>query len=88
MPQKRCRILFVTSFDVRLIDSVKTDGSMLRLLKDFLLRYEDLCDLFLFTGDTSKFDLAPAIETRSVGLVREIWSLALFICRLKHIQNR
>jgi len=62
MPQERCRILFVTSFDVRLIDSVKTDGSMIRLLKDFLLRYEDLCDLFLFTGDTSQFDLAPAIK--------------------------
>ena len=62
MPQERCRILFVTSFDVRLIDSVKTDGSTIRLLKDFLLRYEDLCNLFLFTGDTSKFDLAPAIE--------------------------
>lgn len=62
MPQERCRILFVTSFDVRLIDSAKTDGSMIRLLKDFLLRYEDLCDLFLFTGDTRKFDLAPAIE--------------------------
>ncbi len=62
MSKERCRILFVTSFDVRLIDSVKTDGSMIRLLKDFLLRYEDLCDLFLFTGDTSKFDLAPSIE--------------------------
>ena len=62
MPQERCRILFVTSFDVRLIDSVKTDGSMIHLLKEFMLRYEDLCDLFLFTGDTCKFELAPAIE--------------------------
>jgi glycosyltransferase involved in cell wall biosynthesis len=62
MGQQRCRILFVTSYDARLVDSVNTDGSMIRLLKDFLLRYEDMCDLFLFTGDTSKFALASAIE--------------------------
>jgi len=62
MAHTRCRILFVTSFDVRLIDSVNTDGSMIRLLKDFLLRYEDMCDLFLFTGDTNKFELIPSVE--------------------------
>lgn len=62
MAHTRCRILFVTSFDVRLIDSVNTDGSMIRLLKDFLLRYEDMCDLFLFTGDTNKFELLPSVK--------------------------
>jgi glycosyltransferase involved in cell wall biosynthesis len=62
MAQERCRILFVTSFDVRLIDSVNTDGSMIRLLKDFLRIYEDMCDVFLFTGDTRKFELAPTIK--------------------------
>lgn len=62
MVHARCRILFVTSFDVRLIDSVNTDGSMIRLLKDLLLRYEDMCDVFLFTGDTKKFELAPSVE--------------------------
>ncbi len=62
MVQERCRILFVTSFDVRLIDSVNTDGSMIRLLKDFLRIYEDMCDVFLFTGDNREFKLAPTIK--------------------------
>ena len=62
MAQERCRILFVTSFDTRLIDSLNTDGSMIRLLKEFLRIYEDMCDLFLFTGDTRKFELAPTVK--------------------------
>jgi len=59
---QQCRILFVTSFDIRLIDSIRTDGSMIRLLKDFLSIYEDMCEVFLFTGDTRKFDLTPTIK--------------------------
>ncbi len=71
MGRSNCRILFVTSFDVRLIDSVKTDGSMFRLLKDFLLKYEDTCDLFLFTGDTQKYELAPSITHVPCGLFQK-----------------
>jgi len=62
MGHSNCRMLFVTSFDVRIIDSIKTDGSMFRLLKEVVLQYEDTCDLFLFTGDTKTCELAPSIK--------------------------
>src|SRR5665647_2983997 len=50
MTQERCRLLFATSFDVRLVDSVNTDGSTIRLLKDSLLPYASMCDLFCLPG--------------------------------------
>ena len=71
MGHSDCRILFVTSFDVRLIDSKNTDGSMLRLLKDFILKYEDVCDLFLFTGDTQECELAPPIKHVPCGVFQK-----------------
>lgn len=90
MAQERCRILFVTSFDVRLIDSVNTDGSMIRLLKDFLLRYEDMCDLFLFTGDTHRFELASAIEHVPSALFQRfgLWHLSYAVLSAFKIARR
>ncbi len=71
MGHSNCRILFVTSFDARLTDSIKTDGSTFRLLKDFVLKYEDMCDLFLFTGDTQECELAPSIKHVPCGLFQK-----------------
>jgi glycosyltransferase involved in cell wall biosynthesis len=90
MAQDRCRILFVTSFDVRLVDSVHTDGSMIRLLKDLLLRYEDMCDLFLFTGDTSRFELASAIEHVPSALFHRfgLWHLSYAVVSTFKIAKR
>lgn len=90
MAHARCRILFVTSFDVRLIDSVNTDGSMIRLLKDFLVRYEDMCDLFLFTGDTNKFELAPNIEHVPSAFFRRfgLWHLSYAVVSAFKIARR
>lgn len=87
MAQERCRILFVTSFDVRLVDSVNTDGSMIRLLQDFLRIYEDMCDIFLFTGDTRKFELAPTIKHVPSAFFQRfgLWHLSYAV--LSYIQS-
>ncbi len=71
MGRSDCRILFVTSFDVRLTDSIKTDASMFRLLKDFILKYEDMCELFLFTGDTHGCELSPSIKHVPCGFFQK-----------------
>ncbi len=90
MTHERCRLLFVTSFDVRLVDSVNTDGSMIRLLKDFLLPYEGRCDLFLFTGDTRKFELASAIEHVPSALFHRfgLWHLSYAVVSTFKIAKR
>jgi glycosyltransferase involved in cell wall biosynthesis len=90
MTQDRCRLLFVTSFDARLVDSVNTDGSMIRLLKDFLLPYEGMCDLFLFTGDTRRFELASAIEHVPSALFHRfgLWHLSYTILGTFKIAKR
>jgi glycosyltransferase involved in cell wall biosynthesis len=90
MTQDRCRLLFVTSFDVRLVDSVNTDGSMIRFLKDSLLRYEGMCDLFLFTGDTRRFELASTIEHVPSALFHRfgLWHLSYAILSTFEIAKR
>jgi glycosyltransferase involved in cell wall biosynthesis len=90
MTKERCRILFVTSFDVRLVDSLNTDGSMFRLLKDFLLRYEAMCDLFLFTGDTQRFEMAPAIQHVPSALFQRfgLWHLSYAVLSAFKIARR
>lgn len=90
MTQDRCRLLFVTSFDVRLVDSVNTDGSMIRFLKDSLLRYEGMCDLFLFTGDTRRFELASTIEHVPSALFHRfgLWHLSYAILSTLEIAKR
>jgi len=90
MGQQRCRILFVTSYDARLVDSLNTDRSTIRLLKDFLLRYEDMCDLFLFTGDTRKFELASAIEHVPSALFQKfgIWHLSYTVLSAFKVAKR
>jgi glycosyltransferase involved in cell wall biosynthesis len=90
MTQDSCRLLFVTSFDVRLVDSVNTDGSAIQLLKDSLLRYEGLCDLFLFTGDTRRFELASAIEHVPSALFHRfgLWHLSYTILSAFKIAKR
>lgn len=77
----RCRILFVNSFDVRLIDSKKTDNSVIHQLEQVMLKYRGLCDLLLFTGDTVKFDLAPPIEHFPSALFQKfgLWHLSYAI---------
>jgi glycosyltransferase involved in cell wall biosynthesis len=90
MTQERCRLLFATSFDVRLVDSVNTDGSTIRLLKDSLLPYEGMCDLFLFTGDTHRFELAPAIEHVPAALFHRfgLWHLSYTVISAFKIAKR
>ncbi|MGZ4892519.1 MAG: glycosyltransferase family 4 protein [Halobacteriota archaeon] len=90
MTQERCRLLFATSFDVRLVDSVNTDGSAIRLLKDSLLPYERMCDLFLFTGDTHRFELAPAIEHVPAALFHRfgLWHLSYTVISAFKIAKR
>jgi glycosyltransferase involved in cell wall biosynthesis len=90
MTQDKCRLLFVTSFDVRLVDSVNTDSSMVRLLEDSLLPYEGMCDLFLFTGDTRRFELASAIEHVPSALFYRfgLWHLSYTILSTFKIANR
>ncbi|MGZ7136809.1 MAG: hypothetical protein ACXVI7_01165, partial [Halobacteriota archaeon] len=90
MTQERCRLLFATSFDVRLVDSVNTDGSAIRLLKDSLLPYERMCDLFLFTGDTQRFELAPAIEHVPAALFHRfgLWHLSYTVMSAFKIAKR
>ncbi|MGZ4907249.1 MAG: glycosyltransferase family 4 protein [Halobacteriota archaeon] len=90
MGHSNCRILFVTSFDVRLIDSIKTDGSMYRLLKDFVLKYEDMCELFLFTGDTNECELAPSIKHVPCGLFQKfgLWHASYAILSVFKIAKR
>jgi glycosyltransferase involved in cell wall biosynthesis len=90
MTQDRCRLLFVTSFDARLVDSVNTDGSMIRLLKDFLLPYEGMCDLFLFTGDTRRFELESAIEHVPSALFHRfgLWHLSYTVLSTFKIAKR
>lgn len=81
MSAGRCRILFVNSFDVRLIDSKKTDNSVINQLEQVMLKYKGLCDLLLFTGDTVKFDLAPPIEHFPSALFQKfgLWHLSYAI---------
>ena len=81
MSRERCRILFVNSFDVRLIDSKKTDGSVISQLEEVMLKYKGLCDLLLFTGDTIKFDLTPPIEHLPSALFRKfgLWHLSYML---------
>ncbi len=81
MSSDRCRILFVNSFDVRLIDSKKTDNSVIRQLEQSMLKYKDLGDLLLFTGDTVKFNLAPPIEHFPSALFQKfgLWHLSYVI---------
>jgi glycosyltransferase involved in cell wall biosynthesis len=90
MTQERCRLLFATSFDVRLVDSVNTDGSTIRLLKDSLLPYASMCDLFLFTGDTHRFELASAIEHVPSALFHRfgLWHLSYTIMSAFKIAKR
>ncbi|MGZ7111256.1 MAG: glycosyltransferase family 4 protein [Halobacteriota archaeon] len=90
MTQERCRLLFATSFDVRLVDSVNTDGSAIRLLEDSLLPYERMCDLFLFTGDTHRFELAPAIEHVPAALFHRfgLWHLSYTVISAFKIAKR
>jgi len=90
MARKKCRILFVTSFDARLADSVKTDGSTMRLLKDFLLRYDDMCDLFLVTGDTRQFDLSPSIEHVPSALFQRfgLWHVSYLVLSAFKVAKR
>jgi glycosyltransferase involved in cell wall biosynthesis len=90
MARKKCRILFITSFDARLADSVKTDGSTMRLLKDFLLRYDDMCDLFLVTGDTRQFDLSPSIEHVPSALFQRfgLWHVSYLVLSAFRIAKR
>jgi len=81
MSRERCRILFVNSFDVRLIDSKKTDGSVISQLEEVMLKYKGLCDLLLFTGDTIKFDLTPPIEHLPSALFHKfgLWHLSYML---------
>ena len=81
MSRERCRILFVNSFDVRLIDSKKTDGSVISQLEEVMLKYKGLCDLLLFTGDTIKFDLTPPIEHLPSALFQKfgLWHLSYML---------
>jgi len=81
MSRERCRILFVNSFDVRLIDSKKTDGSVISQLEAVMLNYKGLCDLLLFTGDTIKFDLTPPIEHLPSALFHKfgLWHLSYML---------
>jgi glycosyltransferase involved in cell wall biosynthesis len=90
MTQERCRLLFATSFDVRLVDSVNTDGSTIRLLKDSLLPYASMCDLFLFTGDTHRFELASAIEHVPAALFHRfgLWHLSYTVMSAFKIAKR
>jgi glycosyltransferase involved in cell wall biosynthesis len=63
---------------------------MMRLLKDFLLRYEDLCDLFLFTGDTHKFQLAASIEHIPSAYFRRfgLWHLSYVVVSAFKVAQR
>jgi len=81
MSRERCRILFVNSFDVRLIDSKKTDDSVISQLEAVMLNYKGLCDLLLFTGDTIKFDLTPPIEHLPSALFHKfgLWHLSYML---------
>jgi glycosyltransferase involved in cell wall biosynthesis len=81
MSRERCRILFVNSFDVRLIDSKRTDGSVISQLEEVMLKYKNVCDLLLFTGDTIKFDLTSPIEHFPSALFHKfgLWHLSYMI---------
>jgi glycosyltransferase involved in cell wall biosynthesis len=63
---------------------------MIRLLKDFLLRYESLCNLFLFTGDINKFELAPTIEHVPSAFFRRfgLWHLSYTVVSAFKIARR
>ncbi|MGZ4923907.1 MAG: glycosyltransferase family 4 protein [Halobacteriota archaeon] len=72
------------------MDSVNTDGSAIRLLEDSLLPYERMCDLFLFTGDTHRFELAPAIEHVPAALFHRfgLWHLSYTVISAFKIAKR
>jgi glycosyltransferase involved in cell wall biosynthesis len=94
MSGDRCRILFVNSFDVRLIDSKKTDSSVISQLEDVMLKYQGLCDLLLFTGDTVKFELTPPIKHIPSAIFHKfgLWHLSYLILSTfkiaKHLKGR
>jgi glycosyltransferase involved in cell wall biosynthesis len=81
MSGDRCKILFVNSFDVRLVDSKKTDNSVISQLEEVMLKYRGLCDLLLFTGDTVKFDLTPPITHHPSALFQKfgLWHLSYVV---------
>ena len=69
---------------------MNTDGSTIRLLKDSLLPYASMCDLFLFTGDTHRFELASAIEHVPSALFHRfgLWHLSYTVMSAFKIAKR